>query len=61
VPITRLLQKALFGPDEIAVMVAAFEGALRELPLDRAHPAAEIRGSAVREQSLVAPDLLREP
>jgi hypothetical protein len=42
-PITRLLQKASFGPDEIAVMVAAFEGALRELDLtDRTDPATEM-------------------
>jgi hypothetical protein len=42
-PITRLLQNASFGPDEIAAMVAAFEGALRELDLtDRTDPATEM-------------------
>jgi hypothetical protein len=42
-PITRLLLNASFGPDEIAVMVAAFEGALRELDLtDRTDPATEM-------------------
>jgi hypothetical protein len=42
-PLTRLLQDAAFGPDEIAVMVAAFEDALRDLKLaNRADPAAEI-------------------
>jgi hypothetical protein len=42
-PLTRLLQNTAFGPDEIAVMVAAFEDALRELKLaNRADPATEI-------------------
>ena len=30
-PITRLLQDTAFGPDEIAVLVAAYEDALRAL------------------------------
>jgi hypothetical protein len=38
-PILRLLQDGSFGLDDIAVMVAAFEGALRELDLlDRMDP-----------------------
>jgi hypothetical protein len=41
--IHRLLQNIAFGPEEIAVMVAAFEDALRELGLaNRADPATEI-------------------
>lgn len=32
-PITRLLQDTAFGPDEIAVLVAAYEDALRALSL----------------------------
>jgi hypothetical protein len=39
-PLHRLLQDKAFGPDEIAVMVTAFEDALRELRLtDREDPA----------------------
>jgi hypothetical protein len=41
-PILRLLEAhdSAFGPDEIAIMVAAFEDALRELGLvDREDPA----------------------
>ena len=33
-PITRLLQDTAFGPDEIAVLVAAYEDALRALSLE---------------------------
>jgi hypothetical protein len=32
-PLTRFLQDTSFGPDEIALMVAAYEAALRELDL----------------------------
>jgi hypothetical protein len=32
-PITRLLQDTAFGPDEIAVLVAAYQDALRALSL----------------------------
>jgi hypothetical protein len=40
-PLLRLLGNPAFGPDEIAVMMAAFEEALRELGLtDRKDPAA---------------------
>jgi len=42
-PIHRLLQNHVFDPDTIAVMVTAFEDALRELRLtDRADPATEL-------------------
>jgi len=42
-PIHRLLQNHVFDPDTIAVMVTAFEDALRELGLsDRADPATEL-------------------
>jgi hypothetical protein len=38
-----LLQNTTFGPDEIAVLVVAFEGALRQMNLiDRADPATEM-------------------
>ena len=30
---TPLLQNTMFGPDEIVVLVAAFEGALRQMDL----------------------------
>ena len=40
---TPLLQNTTFGPHEIAVLVAAFEGALRQMGLfDRADPATEM-------------------
>lgn len=39
-PLLGLAQNQVFGPDEVAVMVAAFEKALRELGLtDREDPA----------------------
>jgi hypothetical protein len=42
-PIHLLLQNHAFGPEAIAMMVTAFEDALRELQLvDRADPAVEI-------------------
>jgi hypothetical protein len=42
-PLTKFLQGKAFGPDEIAVMVKAFEDTLRELGLaDRTDPATEI-------------------
>jgi len=49
-PIHRLLQNHAFGPEEIAVMVTAFEDALRELRLvDRADPAVEIVAKKIIE------------
>jgi hypothetical protein len=42
-PLTRFLHDSAFGPDEIAAMAAAFEGALRKLDLiDRTDPATEL-------------------
>jgi hypothetical protein len=42
-PLTKFLQGKALGPDEIAVMVKAFEDTLRELGLtDRTDPATEI-------------------
>jgi hypothetical protein len=43
VPIRRLLENHVFGPDEITVLTTAFEDTLRMLRLvDRADPATEI-------------------
>jgi hypothetical protein len=39
-PISRLLKNASFGPDEITLLVRAFEDALRGLQADRNDPAA---------------------
>lgn len=49
-PLRRLLQDATFGPDEIAVLVAAFEGTLRALNLtSRADPATEMVARTIFE------------
>jgi hypothetical protein len=40
-PIIRLLQNASFGPDEIRVIVRAFDDALRTLGVDRSSLVAE--------------------
>jgi hypothetical protein len=49
-PITPLLQDTAFGPDEIAVLVAAFEDALRALSLvNRADLATEIVATKIIE------------
>jgi hypothetical protein len=40
-PITRLLQNASFGPDEIRVLVRAFDDALGTLGVDRSSLVAE--------------------
>jgi hypothetical protein len=40
-PIKRLLQNASFGPDEITVLVRAFDDALGTLGVDRNSPVAE--------------------
>jgi hypothetical protein len=49
-PIHRLLQNHAFGPDAIAVMVAAFQDALRELQIvDRADPRAELVAKKIIE------------
>jgi hypothetical protein len=49
-PINRLLQDHAFGPEDIAVIVAAFEDALRALRLiDRTDPATEMVASKIIE------------
>jgi hypothetical protein len=40
VPIVRFLEKTSFGPDEVKVLVQAFEDALRTLKVDRNDPTA---------------------
>jgi hypothetical protein len=48
--IHRLLHNAAFGPEEIAVLVGAYEEALRELGLaHRADPATEIVATKIIE------------
>jgi hypothetical protein len=50
VPIRRLLENHVFGPDEIAVLTTAFEDTLRALRLtDRADPATEIIAKKIIE------------
>ena len=50
VPIRRLLENQVFGPDEITVLTTAFEDTLRALRLvDRADPAAEIIAKKIIE------------
>ena len=49
-PIRRLLENHVFGPDEITVLPAAFEDTLRTLRLvDRADPATEIIAKKIIE------------
>jgi hypothetical protein len=49
-PLGRFLQGGTFGPDEIAVMTKAFEGALRALDLvDRTDPAADMVAEKIIE------------
>lgn len=49
-PLGRFLQDRTFGPDEIAVMTKAFEGALRALDLvDRTDPAADMVAEKIIE------------
>jgi hypothetical protein len=49
-PVLRLLGNHAFGPDEIAVMVAALDDALRELGLtDRKDPATLIVAEGIIE------------
>jgi hypothetical protein len=49
-PLSRFLRDATFGPEEIAVMTKAFEGALRALDLvDRTDPAAEMVAKKIIE------------
>ena len=50
VPIRRLLEDHVFGPDEITVLTAAFEDILRTLRLaDRTDPATEIIAKKIIE------------
>ena len=61
---TPLLQNTTFGPDEIAVLVVAFEGALRQMNLiDRADPATEmvarIHRQSVKRGALSVPAFRR--
>jgi hypothetical protein len=49
-PIVRLLQYEAFGPEDIKVITAAFEGALSSLGLvDRADPLTEIVAKKIIE------------
>jgi hypothetical protein len=49
-PICRLLENHVFGPDEITVLTSAFEDTLRTLRLvDRADPATEIIAKKIIE------------
>jgi hypothetical protein len=49
-PIRRLLENHVFGPDEITVLTSAFEDTLRTLRLvDRADPATEIIAKKIIE------------
>ena len=50
VPIRRLLENHVFGPEEITVLTTAFEDTLRALHLaDRADPATEIIAKKIIE------------
>src|SRR5258707_15035412 len=64
VPIRRLLENHVFGPEEITVLTTPFEDTLRALPLaDRADPATEIIATQIIElaqQGERAPVRLRE-
>ena len=47
-PIARLLKDAAFGPEDVAIINAAFEGACRTLGLtDRNDPVVEMVGKAI--------------
>ena len=48
-PIARLLQNASFGPDEIKVLVRAFEEALGTLRVDRNDPISEALAKKIIE------------
>ncbi len=49
-PLTRFLQNTAFGPEEVALLVAAYEAALRELDLSgRADPVTEIVAKKIIE------------
>jgi hypothetical protein len=62
-PITRLLQNASFGPDEIKVLVRAFEEALGTLRVDRNGPVSDALAKKIIEfaqQGERDPTLLRQ-
>jgi hypothetical protein len=62
-PITRLLQNASFGPDEIRVLVRAFDEALGTLRVDRNGPVADALAKKIIElaqQGERDPILLRQ-
>jgi hypothetical protein len=48
-PITRLLQNAAFGPEEIKVLVRAFEGAIDTLRVDRNGPVSDALAQKIIE------------
>jgi hypothetical protein len=48
-PITRLLQNASFGPDEIKILVRAFEEALGTLRVDRNDPISDALAKKIIE------------
>ena len=48
-PITRLLQNASFGPDEIKILVRAFEEALGTLRVDRNDPMSDALAKKIIE------------
>ena len=48
-PITRLLQNASFGPDEINILVRAFEEALGTLRVDRNDPISDALAKKIIE------------
>jgi hypothetical protein len=48
-PITRLLQKTSFGPEEVNVLVRAFEDASRVLQIDRNGPVSEALAKKIIE------------
>jgi hypothetical protein len=62
-PIIRLLQNASFGPDEIKVLVRAFEEALGTLRVDRDDPISDALAKKIIElaqQGERDPILLRQ-
>jgi hypothetical protein len=62
-PITRLLQNASFGPDEITVLVQAFDEALGTLGVDRSGLVADALAKKIIElaqQGQRDPILLRQ-
>jgi hypothetical protein len=49
VPIAQLLKKGSFGPEEVNVLVRAFEDALRTLQVDRNDPVSEALAKKIIE------------